>query len=85
MCMKPYKPAAIDIAWARQMVAITAQNAVWVWKDTTLMYRFDHDKKTLTLLNPSLLEEKELRIAHEMTVEVFKVIDYTVKLLDKQD
>jgi hypothetical protein len=77
--MKRYTPTALDLAWARNVVAITTNGAIWIWKATLLTYRFDHEEKQLILLNPQLLKDKELREAHEMTIEVFKKIGYTVK------
>lgn len=81
--MKTYKPTDMDVAWVKSLVKITANNAVWGWPDTGLIYRFDHQNKTLTLLNPELMTDEHANEGHQRTIQVFKVIDYTVKVLDK--
>lgn len=78
--MKKYIPTKVDIDWAKNIVALTGENAVWVWPDTGLIYSFSHSHKTLTLLNQELIVNKFIANAHNMTVEVFAKVGYNVVL-----
>lgn len=78
-----YTPTTIDITWANNLIKITANNAVWGWPDTGLLYRISHETKCLILLNPDLLTDPRAENGHDRTIVVFKKVGYDVKLLDK--
>lgn len=74
-----YKPTENDIAWAKSVVNVIRQGGILAMPHTGLIYRLDHDLKTLTLINTQQLLEFEAFEVHMRTIATFKKIGYEVK------
>jgi hypothetical protein len=76
----PYQPRPIDVAWARGVIAMIADGGVLAYPATQMIYRFDHRNKRMILQNPEqLAAEYHSYEIHQQTIEVFKVLGYSVE------
>jgi len=73
-----YKPTEVDLAWARNVLAIVKDGGALAYPSTKVIYNLDHKNKKLTLQNPEQLEEFPSFVIHQQTIEVFKVLGYSV-------
>jgi hypothetical protein len=81
-----YKPNPEDIAWANKMLRLVKNGGVLGYPDTKLIYRIDHDAKTLTLLDSSVLYDEDGEHAttvHRRTITVFREVGYQVLVKEK--
>lgn len=67
-----YEPTAIDIHWARNMLAMLKDGGVMVFPATRETYRVNHRTKTVTLI--SAQDE-----TFDKTLEVFRRVGYETK------
>lgn len=69
-----WQPGPEVIDWARGMVAMMRQNAVWGIPANANVYKFDHANKTLWLVAG---DEDEI---HRRTIVVFGAIGWSVRV-----
>lgn len=69
-----WKPDREAVEWARGMVAMMRQNAIWGIPANRNVYRFDHANKTLWLV---VGDEDEI---HRRTIAVFGAIGWSVRV-----
>lgn len=66
-----YQPRTIDLEFARELVRITKNGGHWGAPTSGLVYRIDHDQKTLTLRNPERLVNEYAAEEHAANVATF--------------
>lgn len=76
MNMRPYIPAAEDLAWANQMLSLLKDTGILV--TSTGIYQVDKKAKTLTLLDAERLEDCEAWIVHYKHHYTWKRLGYDV-------
>jgi len=76
VCTMAYEPTAVDVAWAKESVALTSDEGVLAYKSPRLIYRVHHDVKVMILENPELLPKGKRE--HQRTRVIFAAIGWTV-------
>lgn len=73
-----YEPTATDVAWVRWVLRVVTDGGVLVFPGTRLIFSVSHQTKSLTLINPEVLEDKESAETYAMTQTVFNKEGYIV-------
>jgi hypothetical protein len=76
--MMMYTPTTEDVEWARAAISMLKEDGVLAYPQTKLHYRLDRAHKTLTLMNPDQLFDRDSFVTHVQTVAVFSKIGYIV-------
>jgi hypothetical protein len=74
-----YKPREVDLAWAKNVLAVLEDGGTLAYPATKMIYRVDHYNKQLILLNPEQLTDFDSFVIHQQSIAVFKALDYEVK------
>lgn len=75
----PYTPTVHDIAWAKMVLNLTNEGAVWVFPDAMMAYAISHSDKTLTLSLPAFADLTPHQCdMHHRTRQTFSACGYTV-------
>jgi hypothetical protein len=74
-----YEPRDIDLAWMAGVLEMVNDGAVIVYPSTGLIYKVSHTTRTLILVNPAKLDDRDCRDVHERTIVVAGFFNYTVK------
>lgn len=75
-----YQPRPYDIEWLRKTLNLLSDGGLVAYPRSMLCYRVNHKLKTLTLTNPSILNEgSEWTVKdHQATIAVAARLNYTV-------
>lgn len=73
-----FTPTSNDIQFARDIVNLVADEGIWVWKATGLMYQFFHQVKMVQLLNPELLANPKIAEQHNKIVVTMPYVTWKV-------
>jgi hypothetical protein len=76
--MMMYTPTTEDVEWARAAISMLKEDGILAYPQTKLHYRLDRAHKTLTLMNPDQLFDRDSFVTHVQTVAVFSKIGYIV-------
>lgn len=72
-----WKPSQYDIYWLDGMIAALHEGGILMYPQARLIYRVSHKRKTLTLLNPQMLQEDAVsKEVHERTKIVLLHLEY---------
>lgn len=78
-----YEPNAGDLIWAWTIVNTMKEGGVLAFPLTLLIYQFHKHDKTLTLINPEILQDPESAEVHRRTIQVFSRIGYMVLVAEE--
>jgi hypothetical protein len=89
MTFEDYIPGPDDIIWAVRAVSVIRTGGILAFPTTRLFYGVDHETKTLTLMDPSVLEDETDNnynaIVHRRAIATFRVIGYQILVRERHE
>lgn len=76
--LEDYTPGPDDLVWGIRMLTLINDGGVLAFPATKLLYLVSHTDKTLTLLDPEILEDEFSAIVHRRTINTFHELGYMV-------